>query len=67
MLTNCLILSIIKGIVAVINIPKWQTASFLTGEPTHNQLILDGIADPGNLGNILRYSFLVWIVRGLFV
>ena len=43
-----------QGIIAVINIPKWQTSNFLTEESGQNQLILDGIADPGNLGNILR-------------
>ena len=43
-----------QGIIAVINIPNWSGASLLKEKSPKHQLILDEIADPGNLGNILR-------------
>ena len=43
-----------QGIIAVINTPKCWNSAFPTGRSGQHQLILDGVSDPGNMGNILR-------------
>ena len=42
-----------QGIISVINTPA-SNNRFTTGISDQNQLILEGISDPGNMGNILR-------------